>query len=221
MVTGKLCCEKLLQPLNVSTRFFRANVGVRGAGEPIAENGGVIWVASTLVCSTCQHRPGDGHNFWGVFFGKSSRYAQSCILGDRLMDSAAFRVIGSTLSGGDFAPRTLLWRPHSPLKQDMFRLQQQLEIVVTALLWCQSIPTARSTYHTSPQQGQYGRSVKSIQQERMVVVLFGGDCPFVLREDGVERGKHRIVGDWYMDGFIDGEGMTYEMAGRNLEFTIV
>ncbi|KAK4649894.1 hypothetical protein QC762_0104440 [Podospora pseudocomata] len=201
MVTGKLCCEKLLQPLNPTNHFFRANVGMRGAGEPIAENGGVIRVASTLVYSTCQHRPGDGHNFWGVFF--------------------AFRVIGSTLSGGDFAPRTLLWRPHSTLKQDMFRLQQQLEIVVTALLWCQSIPTARSTYHTNPQQGQYGRGVKSIQQGHIVVVLFGGDCPFVLREDGVERGKHRTVGDGYMDGFIDGEGMTDEMAGRNLEFMIV
>lgn len=72
-----------------------------------------------------------------------------------------------------------------------------------------------------PATGQYGRGVKSIQQGHIVVVLFRGDCPFVLREDGVERGKHRIVGDGYMDGFIDGEGMTDEVAGRNLEFTIV
>lgn len=46
-----------------------------------------------------------------------------------------------------------------------------------------------------------------------MVVLFRGDCFFVLREDGVERGKYRIVGDGYMDGFIDGEGMMDEVVG--------
>lgn len=72
-----------------------------------------------------------------------------------------------------------------------------------------------------PATGTIWTGCKSIQQGHIVLVLFGGDCPFVLREDGVERGKHKIVGDGYMNRFIDGEGMTDEMAGRNLEFTIV
>ncbi|KAK0665478.1 heterokaryon incompatibility protein-domain-containing protein [Cercophora samala] len=71
------------------------------------------------------------------------------------------------------------------------------------------------------EQGRYGWGVEAVQPGDIVVVLYGGDYPFVLREDGIGEGKYRIVGDGYLNGLMDGEGMAKEFADSDQEFTIV
>ncbi|KAK4172109.1 heterokaryon incompatibility protein-domain-containing protein [Triangularia setosa] len=68
------------------------------------------------------------------------------------------------------------------------------------------------------QEGRYGWGVESIEAGVLVVVLFGSDYPFVLREDIDGKGKYRIVGDGYLNGFM---GMTEEFVYGDQEFTII
>ncbi|KAK5997020.1 hypothetical protein PT974_02369 [Cladobotryum mycophilum] len=53
--------------------------------------------------------------------------------------------------------------------------------------------------------GHFGWAVNGVQPGDVVSVLFGGSYPFVLREQA--DGKYKIMGDCYLDGFMDGEGM--------------
>lgn len=71
------------------------------------------------------------------------------------------------------------------------------------------------------EKGRYGWGVEAVQPGDIVAILYGGDYPFVLREDGIETGKYRIMGDGYLNGFMDGEGMAKEFADGHQEFTIV
>lgn len=38
-----------------------------------------------------------------------------------------------------------------------------------------------------------------------ICIFYGGDAPFCLRPDG--SGRHEIIGDGYLHGFMDGEVM--------------
>ncbi|KAK5662712.1 hypothetical protein OQA88_8628 [Cercophora sp. LCS_1] len=69
------------------------------------------------------------------------------------------------------------------------------------------------------ESGRLGWGVDGILEGDVVVVLYGGDYLFVLRE--VEAGRHVIVGDAWLDGFGDGEGMEERFEGCEKEFVIV
>jgi hypothetical protein len=51
----------------------------------------------------------------------------------------------------------------------------------------------------------------------VVCVFFGGDVPFILREDG--HGPHRLVGEAYVHGHMDGEAIDMH-AVETREFKI-
>ncbi|KAK3985885.1 heterokaryon incompatibility protein-domain-containing protein [Cladorrhinum sp. PSN332] len=81
----------------------------------------------------------------------------------------------------------------------------------------------RYTYHRRffvSEQGKFGWGVEGIKEGDIVVVLYGGRYPLVLREVEGQKGKYAIVGDAYLDGFMDGEGVE-EGVGEEREFVLV
>jgi hypothetical protein len=55
------------------------------------------------------------------------------------------------------------------------------------------------------ESGRFGWIVDGSQVGDEICVLYGGDYPFVMRPDGA--GGHRIIGDCYIHGLMDGEAM--------------
>jgi len=68
--------------------------------------------------------------------------------------------------------------------------------------------------------GRFGWAVDGTRVGDVVAVFEGGDFPFVLREDS-EPDKYRIIGDCYIHGFMEGEGMTDEFAEKETEICVI
>ncbi|KAK4149663.1 heterokaryon incompatibility protein 6, OR allele [Chaetomidium leptoderma] len=68
------------------------------------------------------------------------------------------------------------------------------------------------------ERGRLGWVVEGVREGDVVGVFHGGQYPFVLRE---VEGGWSIVGDCYLDGFMDGEGMEEEFGDCEREFVIV
>lgn len=71
--------------------------------------------------------------------------------------------------------------------------------------------------------GYMGLGPKDLRAGDEVVVLHGGDTPFLVREVGLdeegrvnleERGTHRLVGDCYVHGLMDGEVKGLNSSGK-------
>lgn len=77
--------------------------------------------------------------------------------------------------------------------------------------WCfnrRFIRTANNTFGWVPNGAEVGD---------IIAMFYGASYPFVLRGQG--QGKYKIIGDCYLDGFMDGEGMSSEYAEQ--EFVLV
>lgn len=56
----------------------------------------------------------------------------------------------------------------------------------------------------------------------VVVVLFGGRVPYLLRPAGEEgKGEYRLVGECYVEGVMQGEGFEERVAGHEEVFTLI
>ncbi|WQF85899.1 Putative heterokaryon incompatibility [Colletotrichum destructivum] len=67
--------------------------------------------------------------------------------------------------------------------------------------------------------GRFGWAVDGTGPGDSVVVFYGCDYPFILRDTG--RGSFRIIGDCYIHGLMDGEGMESKASFTEMEFDIV
>jgi hypothetical protein len=54
------------------------------------------------------------------------------------------------------------------------------------------------------EHGSFGLGPLSIQCNDIVVILFGGQAPFILRPTDVD-GEYHFIGDCYVDGIMHGE----------------
>lgn len=63
--------------------------------------------------------------------------------------------------------------------------------------------------------GHLGLGPASMMSGDIVAVLFGGKVPFVLRR--VEDDQWKLVGECYVDGFMQGEALTTRGEGKGLE----
>lgn len=68
--------------------------------------------------------------------------------------------------------------------------------------------------------GRFGWAVDGTRVGDVVAVFDGGEFPFVLRETP-EAGKYRIVGDCYIHGFMEGEGMADEFAEKERQVCVI
>ncbi|KAK0701573.1 heterokaryon incompatibility protein-domain-containing protein [Lasiosphaeria miniovina] len=84
--------------------------------------------------------------------------------------------------------------------------------------WCHNRRFFRSN------AGRYGWAVDGVRAGDVVAVFYGAQFPFVLREvDGTEgEGKrYRILGDCFVQGLMEGEGMNETDVDKETEFCIV
>jgi hypothetical protein len=52
----------------------------------------------------------------------------------------------------------------------------------------------------------------------LIIAPLGCRTPIVIREQGNKTGRYRLVGDVYLDGYMDGKAMTQVKAGeKNIE----
>ncbi|KAL7940598.1 heterokaryon incompatibility protein domain-containing protein [Trichoderma barbatum] len=61
--------------------------------------------------------------------------------------------------------------------------------------------------------GNYGWGIHGIQPGDVVSVFWGGDYPFILRE--IEDGRFKIIGDCFLQGFMDGESLSCDSPDRS------
>ncbi|KAE8447150.1 hypothetical protein EG329_011134 [Mollisiaceae sp. DMI_Dod_QoI] len=73
--------------------------------------------------------------------------------------------------------------------------------------------------HFVTASGYQGIGPAQMGPDDVVLVVFGGRCPYVIRE--IEPGAYRLVGECYVHGMMDGEAITEWKAGRLLRETIV
>jgi hypothetical protein len=77
--------------------------------------------------------------------------------------------------------------------------------------WCYNRRFFRS------EEGRFGWAPGEAKVGDEVCILYGGDVPFVLRGNG--EGGHEVIGDAYLHGFMDGEGMECRIEEK--EFHLV
>ena len=65
--------------------------------------------------------------------------------------------------------------------------------------WCYNRRFFRS------KAGRFGWAADTAMAGDEICIFYGGDAPFCLRPDG--SGRHEIIGDGYLHGFMDGEVM--------------
>ena len=71
------------------------------------------------------------------------------------------------------------------------------------------------------QSGRYGLCPRRVRSGDLVVILFGGRTPFILRK--TTNGQHQLVSDCYLHGAMDGE-LTRErdlQDDRSVVFTLI
>ena len=95
-----------------------------------------------------------------------------------------------------------------PWKKRMFEI---LRFIDASGIWCHS----RRFFRT--RDGRFGWGPNAIEAGDQSCILYGGDIPFVFRPTGT--GRHEIVGDCYVHGFMDGEAMSD--AIEDCEFCLV
>lgn len=71
------------------------------------------------------------------------------------------------------------------------------------------------------QAGRLGWAVDGVKEGDVVVAFYGGKYPMVLREVQGGEGRWRIVGDCFLLGVMDGEGMEEEFQAGERDFVIV
>lgn len=69
------------------------------------------------------------------------------------------------------------------------------------------------------ENGRFGWAMDGTMPGDLVAVLYGCDFPIVLRGD--KDDKLRIVGDCYINGLMDGEGLEENVAFAEMEFEII
>ncbi|MCJ1332768.1 hypothetical protein MMC10_009462 [Thelotrema lepadinum] len=62
--------------------------------------------------------------------------------------------------------------------------------------------------------GHMGLCPSATEPEDVICILFGADIPFVLRP--LQNGNYLLVGECYIDGFMDGEGLLQIVEGPGL-----
>jgi hypothetical protein len=65
--------------------------------------------------------------------------------------------------------------------------------------------------------GRYGWAVHGARNGDAVVLFYGCDYPFILRDEG--NGTYRIIGDCYIHGLMDGTGLGEEYPDK--EFHLI
>lgn len=70
--------------------------------------------------------------------------------------------------------------------------------------WCYTRRFLRTT------EGSFAWGVNGIEVGDVIAVFYGGSYPFVLREQ--VNGQYRIIGDCYLEQFMDGEAMSNEQG---------
>jgi len=73
--------------------------------------------------------------------------------------------------------------------------------------WCYNRRFFRS------KAGRFGWATDTAMAGDEICIFYGGDAPFVLRPDG--SGRHEIIGDGYLHGFMDGEAMGADIEERD------
>ena len=65
------------------------------------------------------------------------------------------------------------------------------------------------------QNGRLGTAHKGIQAGDVVSLMLGGEVPLVLRPN---RAKYKFIGECYVHGFMDGEGLVESRMKEDLEY---
>lgn len=57
------------------------------------------------------------------------------------------------------------------------------------------------------ERGRLGSANPNIREGDIICLMMGGDVPLVLRADPQDEGRYTFVGECYLHGFMDGEGL--------------
>lgn len=72
--------------------------------------------------------------------------------------------------------------------------------------WCYNRRFPRTT------EGSFAWGVNGVEVGDVIAVFYGGNYPFILREQ--DNGQYRIIGDCYLEQFMDGEAMSNKQEGQ-------